>query len=249
MQAQEWHTYNALEGHLALVCRWKPRCDSGKATCFVQWLLPLLPSACTSLSCGCAIQKSLLPISHLHTPNYSPLQQQKSPQTFTDVAYIQATNTNCSSCPRHEKEGREHAVGKRKEQDRQETLGSVRAKELVRLRDRNIQRLLERTEVAVLQMSAPWKQSPEWREAAAEGSSFTIRCIWIGQITWQAKKQETPSLMLFLQTLLHFPQGQKQHPVGSSHATKITNPKKCRIRTRFFAISSLCLLCKTWRLS
>lgn len=64
---------------------------------------------------GCAIQKSLLPISHLHTLNYGPLQQQTFPQTLNDTAYIQDTNTNCPCCPRREKEGREHVVGKRKE--------------------------------------------------------------------------------------------------------------------------------------
>jgi len=84
-------------------------------------------------------------------------------------------------------------------------------------------------------------QSPEQRVAAAEVSSFTIGSTWLGQITWQPKKQETPSLMLSLQTLLHFPQGKKQQPAGSSHATKIKNPRKCTTRMGFFATSSVCL--------
>lgn len=84
---------------------------------------------------------------------------------------------NHSQCHSHKKEDREHVVGYRERNRIDRTLSGPRTKELVRYVT-EMSRDCCREQNLLSSMSPLWKQSPGWREAAAEMSSISVSSAW-----------------------------------------------------------------------
>lgn len=105
---------------------------------------------------------------------------------------------NHSQCHSHKKEDREHVVGYRERNRIDRTLSGPRTKELVRYVT-EMSRDCCREQNLLSSMSPLWKQSPGWREAAAEMSSVSVSSAWPQY--GQQRKQEIAFQPSFTSTM------------------------------------------------